>query len=283
MRLGRSSLIGTLVFDVWFSLVAASSPAADQPSPSDLNAAENRNTPDKLYLGRCSEFRGTGLLVVLIGGFDSDPTPDQIAGQSEPGEGNSGLYDLGRELIQHERISCQYFNWNGTGPGQIEQRPAPAETSIVAAMRWHLTMRPNDRLAIVGNSWGGHTAVRVLEELMKSPEPLATQTLILLDAGSVGRNTPPPQLLPTNVCRIRQYATRNLFVWGELPRDRRLIRIDMGNPANGFPPVDKVDYARLFDLHSHIAVEWDPRVHQAVTDLLLQDLPAVSRPMNHAD
>src|SRR5262249_5092953 len=46
---------------------------------------ENENLPDEPR-------RERRLLIILIGGIDSDPTPEQIAGTAGRREGNSGLY-----------------------------------------------------------------------------------------------------------------------------------------------------------------------------------------------
>ena len=73
-------------------------------------------------------------LVVLIGGMDSDPTAEQIAGKAPRTAGNSGLYRL-RSDLQHPQIVTEYFNWNGTRAGQIHSQPAPQSAVIAETIR----------------------------------------------------------------------------------------------------------------------------------------------------
>src|SRR5262245_10098392 len=100
------------------------------------------------------------LLAVLIGGMDSDPSREQIEGTARRREGNSGLYQLAGDL-RGERVSAEYFNWNGTRAGRLEEPAPPRSKAIADFVRAHLQDHPRDRVAIIGNSWGGHTALDV--------------------------------------------------------------------------------------------------------------------------
>jgi hypothetical protein len=212
------------------------------------------------------------LLVVLIGGMDSDPTAAQIAGTARRNEGNSGLYRMRHDLLR-DRVLPEYFNWNGTRAGELKTPMPPRSSAIAACIRAHLKKHPQDRVALVGNSWGGQTALEAIELLRRSEAPLAVHLVVFLDAASVGRGQPPPRELPENVGRFVQYRTRNVFVWGKLPADTRLESIDLGNPAAGFMQNGQPPYNAPFDFRSHVAAEWDERIHQDIERRLLELLP----------
>ncbi|HVV99673.1 MAG TPA: hypothetical protein VHB77_05015, partial [Planctomycetaceae bacterium] len=165
--------------------------------------------------------------------MDSDPSPEQIAGTAKGNEGNSGLYRLAGEM-GGERCVAEYFNWNGTRAGHIRDKKPPLSEAVVEAIRTHLAEHPGDRLAIVGNSWGGHTALDVCQKLCSVDCPLAVQELVLLDPSSAGRARLESNALPVNVNRVTNYYTRNLFGWRKWVEDRRLEHIDLGDPAKGY-------------------------------------------------
>jgi hypothetical protein len=211
--------------------------------------------------------RAPQLFVVFIGGMDSDPTPEQIDGTAPPNTGNSGLYQLcGR--MPRERVVAEYFNWNGTRAGFLKTPEPPGSPAIAAAIREHADHRPQDRIALVGNSWGGHTAFEAIRLLRAADAPLAVDLAIFLDASSTARGAP-PQEFPENVNRLVQYRTRNAFVWKALPRERRVESIDLGDPAAGFMRNGRPAYGAAFDFQAHIAAEWDERIHDAIRERLL--------------
>ena len=111
-------------------------------------------------------------LVVLIGGMDSDPTPEQIAGKSPRHAGNSGMYRL-RGDLHSPRIATEYFNWNGTRASRINTKPAPQAAVIAETIRQHVRQHPRDLVILVGNSWGGHTTWEVCQALVDSSAPVA--------------------------------------------------------------------------------------------------------------
>lgn len=200
------------------------------------------------------------LLVVLIGGFNSDATPAQIEGTAGRG-GNSGLYRLAGDL-QDERVIAEYFNWNGTRAGKINDKKPAGARGIAALIRRHLQTFPGDRVAIVGNSWGGHTALEAATLLKDDDAPLAVDLAVFLDASSAARGQ--PKALPVNVRRAVSYFTHNRFVWGKWAADRRVENVDLGDPARGFMTGGRPAYGAAFDFQAHVAAEWDENIHTQI-------------------
>lgn len=200
------------------------------------------------------------LLTVLIGGIDSDPTPTQIDGTAGRHAGNSGLYRLAGDLGR-QRVMTEYFNWNGTRAGKIKEDKPPGAPAIADVIRQHLQQFPGDRVAVVGNSWGGHTALEVARELRRSDAPLAIHLAIFLDASSAGRGPARPKSLPINVNRAVSYFTHNRFVWGSWDAGPRLLNIDLGDPAQHFLIKGGPAYDAPFDVKAHVAAEWDETIH----------------------
>lgn len=209
------------------------------------------------------------LLAVFIGGMDSDPTPEQIAGTAAKNRGNSGLFQLCGEL-HDPRIVCEYFNWNGTRAGDLKNPRPPQTDSIVSRIREHLKNHPRSRVLIVGNSWGGHTAWQVADALVNSERPLAIDRMIFLDASSTGRAIARhPDHLPINIKRAVHYYTHNLFCWGAWDCER-LRTVDLGDPDLGYTRDGAPAYAATFDFQAHVAAEWDPRIHHEIKRAALQ-------------
>jgi len=215
------------------------------------------------------------LFVVCIGGADSDPTEEQIAGTAVRGQGNSGLFQLCGDL-RRERVIAEYFNWNGTRAGQFLDPPPPLARGIALFIREHLQQHPSDALAIVGNSWGGQTALEVAR-LLSQETPLAIQGMIFLDGGSLLRARKPTGV-PLNVNCTVNYFTRNGFVWGRLPEHSSLLNIDLGDKVNGYLRDGGTAYDAPFDIRAHVAAEWDGRIHGDIIRRLLDFLPPDSRP-----
>jgi pimeloyl-ACP methyl ester carboxylesterase len=212
------------------------------------------------------------LLVVLIGGIESDPTPEQIAGTAERNEGNSGLYRLAGDLAG-EQVIPEYFNWNGTRAGKIKEKDAPRARGIAGFIDAHLQKFPGDRVAIVGNSWGGHTALEVAQLLRSAERPLALDLVVFLDASSTGRGPAKPKMLPVNVNRAVSYFTRNIFVWGRWDAGPRLENIDLAAPAWRSRTGQGPDTGTAFDVRAHVAAEWDEAIHADIRRRLLELLP----------
>lgn len=228
----------------WSVLLAPVASTADEPAPRKRD-------------------RSTQLLAVFIGGMDSDPTPEQIAGTALRNRGNSGLYQLCQDL-KCDRVQAEYFNWNGTRAGDIKSTRPPSSQGIADFIHEHVQHRPQDRVALVGNSWGGHTALEVMQQLTRRETPVALQLTVFLDASSAGREAGQPKVFPENTNRLVHFHTHNLFVWTKLPRDRRLETIDLGDPDAGYMRDGRPAYNAPFDFEAHIAAEWDERIHAEI-------------------
>lgn len=225
-------------------------------SSDDLRSAE---TPG---VGR-DEASAKSWLVVLIGGFASDPTPRQIDGTARRGEGNSGMYRLRGDLMG-EGIAAEYFNWNGTRGGQSKSTEAPMAGGIVRFLRERRAAHPEEALVIVGNSWGGHTAWEVCESLSREPA-IPVELVVFLDPSSAAR-APRPQELPANVRQAVNYYTHNLIGWREWPNEERIENIDLGDPERGFLRENGPRYDAAFDMKAHISAEWDEHIHRDIRE-----------------
>lgn len=199
------------------------------------------------------------ICVVLIGGIDSDPTPEQIQETAQRGVGQSGMYQLASDL-EKAGVSTEYFNWNGSRAGKFHEKPLYSP-GIAQFIRKRHSEKPHEKVVIVGNSWGGHTAWEVCEALSEPEVPV--ELVLFLDPSSTGRSkTAQPPRLPKCVRQARNYYTRNLFGWREWSVDARLANIDLGDPAQGFRFPGGPRYDSKLDPQAHIAAEWDPRIHQ---------------------
>jgi len=226
-----------------------------------------------LHARQTAPRRPRHLLVILIGGVDSDPSPAQLDGTAARHEGNSGLYRLAADITQ-ERVLPEYFNWNGTRAGKIKDKKPPMFHGIAEHIRRHLQEFPGDRVAIVGNSWGAHTALEVLQDLSTGEAPLAVDLVVFLDPSSTARGPARPTVLPVGVNRAVNYFTRNSFVWGKWDAGLRLKNIDLGDPAEGFMVRGGPAYNAAFNLQAHVAAEWDENIHKDIQARLLDLLEA---------
>ena len=219
--------------------------------------------------GFCGELPSKPIFVVLIGGFDSDPTADQIANKAQRGVGNSGMFQLAGDLRQ-DGIRAEYFNWNGTSAGKMNEQPAPLSKGIAERIRRQHQVRPLERLAIVGNSWGGHTAWEVSQLLADEPA-VPLDLVVFLDPSSVGRfDKSQPEKLPSNIRRAATIATRNALGWRKWADEPRADFVDLGDPANGFLKKPGPAYDSLFDVKAHVAAEWDFAIHKDIRTRLLK-------------
>lgn len=206
---------------------------------------------------------------ILIGGIDSDPSPEQINGTAPRGRGQSGMYQLAGDL-NRQGITAEYFNWNGTRAGQIHGE-APLAAGIAKFIGERHAHDPTERIAIVANSWGGHTAWEVCRAVEEPAIPI--DLVVFLDPSSLGRTASKlPKQLPETVKAARNYYTRNVFGWRELPGIDRLTNVDLGDAAHGFQIPDGPKYNAAFDIHAHVAAEWDPRIHEEITRHVIQVL-----------
>ena len=209
------------------------------------------------------------LFVAFIGGFDSEPTAEQIAGKASRGVGNSGMFQFAGDL-RKDGVTAEYFNWNGTAAGKIKDQPAPLSKGIAERLRKHHQAHPSDWLAIVGNSWGGHTAWEVSQLLAEEPA-VPLDLVVFLDPSSVGRfDKPQPEKLPSSLRKAVTFATRNALGWKKWANEPRAEFIDLGDPANGFLKKPGPAYDSLFDVKAHIAAEWDEAIHKEIRTRLLK-------------
>ncbi|MFM8286916.1 MAG: hypothetical protein ACKOGA_09335 [Planctomycetaceae bacterium] len=239
-----------------------------RPSTGGAQSDKNDGPPPTLPVAR----RPAQLVCVFIGGMNSDPSPRQIAGTAKRREGSSGMYRLARE-IGREGVEAVYFNWNGTEPGRINDSNPPLAGAIVSYLRDRLRTHPSDRIALVGNSWGGLTAWQAADELARSETPLAIDLLVLLDPSSTGRALQPPRERPLTVNASANYYTRNRFVWGAWPVALPHEDIDLGDPAQGFLREKGPNYANPLDFPAHVAAEWDDRIHLDIRNRLWRLIP----------
>jgi pimeloyl-ACP methyl ester carboxylesterase len=121
----------------------------------------------------------TAPIIVLIGGNHSDPSPEQLAGKAGR-SGNSGLYRLKQDLRDQDGLQAEYFNWNGTRGGRIDDAQPEGAVRIARRIRQLRAVRPQAPVILVGNSWGGHTAWQVCHLLAGGTidERLGTQQSI---------------------------------------------------------------------------------------------------------
>jgi hypothetical protein len=209
------------------------------------------------------------VLVILIGGMDSDPTAAQIQQKAKRPEGNSGMYRLMGDL-KHDQINAQYFNWNGTDAGKIKAKPVPGTAPMIAAIQQEKQADPLCQVVIVGNSWGGHTAAQVCQEIGELKAPISVDSLVFLDPSSAGRTGKgKPEKLPPNVKHAVNYYTRNVFGWRSLSADERLENIDLGDRKFGFLVDRGPAYDATFDFQAHVAAEWDERIHADIRKRIL--------------
>ena len=219
--------------------------------------------------GACVETPSKRLFVVFIGGINSDPTAAQMAGTAQRGVGNSGMFQLATDLRQ-DGASAEYFNWNGSAAGKIKEQQAPLSKGIAEQIRKRHVDRPKDKLALVGNSWGGHTAWEVSQLLAEEPA-VPVDLIVFLDPSSAGRfDKAQPENLPSNVKNAVTIATRNALGWKKWADEPRAEFVDLGDPANGFLKKRGPAYDSLFDVKAHIAAEWDPAIHKSIQSRLLK-------------
>lgn len=202
--------------------------------------------------------------VVLIGGFVSDPSPAQLNGTSGRG-GNSGMYRLAGDLLNADGIAVDYFNWNGTRAGNIRMRKPPMADGIAESIRERAAAHPDERIVLVGNSWGGHTAREVCERLAIAPV-VPVELVIFLDPSSLGRtlNGKRNGGLPDNVDRAVNYFTHHQLSWRNWPDEPRVENIDLGDARHGFLFEGGPEYGSSIDFQAHVAAEWDERIHSDI-------------------
>jgi pimeloyl-ACP methyl ester carboxylesterase len=202
-------------------------------------------------------------LVVLISGFDSDPSPEQLTGKAARGQGNSGMYQLAGDL-KRAGFPTLFFNWNGTVAGHYADKNPPGAKAIVSRLRAMHAKEKIEHLVLVGHSWGGHTMLEVAAALEADGEP-TVELAIGVDPSSLGRGER-ADVLPSSIRRLVCFCTRNAFIWGAWEGGAPVEIVDLGDAAHEFMGDGRPNYAATFDVVAHNAVEWDERVHAAVVE-----------------
>ena len=196
--------------------------------------------------------------IVVISGFESDPTAEQIAGTSPRRVGNSGMYQLMGDL-KAKNFDCSFYNWNGTQAGNIRDKKAPKSKGIAADMLARLEDNPDTEFVLIGHSWGGHTLLEVAAELSENEKAIIKYATVV-DPSSLMRGKRVEQL-PVNIPILVNYYTGNAFCWGAWKDEERVENIELGDSANGFSVDGRPNYGSKFDTHAHTAAEWDEKIH----------------------
>ena len=197
-------------------------------------------------------------VVVIVSGYDSDPTPAQIEGTSQRGQGNSGMFQLKCDL-EKSGLECKFFNWNGSAAGQISQNQPPGADAIASWMKQRVARDDSTRFVCIGHSWGGHTLIDVASKL-KDHDSMSIPLTLLLDASSAMRGSRPSQM-PDRIDRVVNYHTGNMFCWGKLKNANLVENVNLGDPENGFMVDGFPHYQSKFDIDAHNAAEWDQKIH----------------------
>lgn len=200
-------------------------------------------------------------LVIVISGFASDASPEQIDRKSVRGRGNSGMYQLAGDLTS-AGLRTEFFNWNGTRAGKFTHKDAPGASGIVSFIRGMNDQGRLKHLVVVGHSWGGHTMLEVAEKLGSDPQ-IHISLAIGVDPSSLSRGKRPKDL-PSSIDACVIYHTRNAFVWGAWENCDRVENIDLGDSANGFKALNGRDYAAKLDIAAHNAAEWDEAIQKDI-------------------
>jgi|AOAMet1_18_M0_10_1038524.scaffolds.fasta_scaffold04944_1 hypothetical protein len=213
----------------------------------------------------------TQYVIVMVSGFDSDPTPEQIAGTSIRGSGNSGMFQLMADLEELE-LECKFFNWNGTEAGQSGQENPPGIDGITNWIEQRVTQKPETEFVFVGHSWGGHTVISVASQICENSSVRFPFT-VFLDASSALRGTRPAKL-PDNIEAAANFHTGNMFCWGALKNAQNVENISLGDSESGFMENDFPKYGSAFDISAHNYAEWDQNIHREIIHRILKVVKA---------
>ena len=204
--------------------------------------------------------------VVVISGFESDPTDLQIAGQSMRGVGNSGMFQLKGDL-ESEGIDCSFFNWNGTDAGDIHNEDAGGAVRIASSMIEIQEKNNHTEFIFVGHSWGAHTFLDVATELVSNSD-IKINSSFVIDASSFMRGKR-KEKLPENIPSLTSYHTANSFCWGPWKNEPRITNVDLADPENGYTVNGHPNYASSFDTAAHTHAEWDQKIHGDIRKQIL--------------
>lgn len=208
----------------------------------------------------------TNYHVVVISGFESDPTAAQIAGQSMRGSGNSGMFQLKGDL-ESEGIECSFFNWNGTDAGDIHNKDAGGPARIVSSMIETRDKSNHTEFIFVAHSWGAHTMLDVAAKLQSNSD-IKINSSFVIDASSLMRGKR-SETLPENIPSMTSYHTANAFCWGPWKNEPRITNVDLADPENGYTVNGHPNYASTFDTAAHTHAEWDQKIHSDIRKQIL--------------
>ncbi len=166
--------------------------------------------------------------------------------------------------LTHKQVIPEYFNWNGSRAGELAASGSGDIAKITEFIETHATRWPHDRVAIVGNSWGGHTAWEVINQLHERRPQLKIELAVFLDGSSTGRAPLDRKAVPINVNRSLNIYTRNSFVWGKVPASPHLQNIDLGDPTQGFLRRPGPAYDSTLNFKAHVSAEWDEEIHAMI-------------------
>ena len=216
----------------------------------------------------------TQYVIVVVSGFDSDPSAEQIAGTAQRGSGNSGIFQLKGDL-DAAGLECKFFNWNGTVAGQFGKNDPAGAAEIASWIEKRAAETSNTEFIFLGHSWGAHTLFDVASQISDSSS-IRVPFAVMLDASSALRGASPSKL-PENIVTLVNYHTGNMFCWGPLKSERKVKNINLGEPTNGFMENGFPKYGSAFDISAHVSAEWDQKIHR---DIYLRILAVVGEQSN---
>ncbi len=226
-----------------------------------ISCSETSETVNDANVGDKTQY-----VIVIVSGFDSDPSPEQIARASQRGRGNSGMFQLMVDL-EESGLECKFFNWNGTVAGHIGQKKPPGTDEIANWIKKRAAEEPETEFVFIGHSWGGHTVIDVASKISENSS-IRIPFTVLLEASSALRGASPSKL-PDNIEAAVNYHTGNLFCWGALKSEQKVENVNLGDPKNGFMENGFPKYGSSFDISAHTSAEWDQKIHSDISQRIL--------------
>jgi pimeloyl-ACP methyl ester carboxylesterase len=200
-------------------------------------------------------------IIILIGGNHSDPSPEQLNGDAGRG-GNSGLWRLKQDLHHQDGLVAEYFNWNGTRAGRIDDAQPGGAVRIARRIRQLRAQTPQAQIILVGNSWGGHTAWQVCRLLEGGTidERLGSQQSI-----NGGAPQPPPRTLSVDSGAADAQAQDAAAADAALASADTVVAVDLlvlldpssfGRGTHPMPRVLPANVKRAVNYHTRNSFGW---------------------------